>query len=253
VATLLTNQIVDRGGMTLVDRLMRETDASVERVASAFLMIRDLFDLAELWGELDAEDESLGGEAVDLHRAAGDALLAGMRWLLTRPAGLEPAASKAVLEDQVGTLIGLMPSLVHDSEEESPLRARLRLLGKTADCLDVLTLARDGGVSIEAAVNLWFLVSQRFSLDRLVTLAQGLPQADPSTVAAVAGLVADLRDHHRALTSFALQAGGLDEWVEARRSRVEAVAATIADVVGGPTPYFARLALAERGLRLLTA
>jgi glutamate dehydrogenase len=135
----------------------------------------------------------------------------------------------------------------------SPLRTRLRLLGKTADCLDVLALAQEAGLSIEAAAELWFLVSQRFALDRLTALAHGLPQADPSTVAAVAGLIADLHDHQRAITAAALKAGGVEAWVETRKARAEAVDATIADVVSGPTPYFARLALAERGLRLLVA
>ncbi len=256
VATLLTNQIVDRGGMSLVDRLMRETGSSVERVAEAFLVARDLFALADLWRDLDAEDEALGGVSIDLHRAAGDALAACMQWLLTSRVvgGAAPGdliAAKGMLEDQVHGLIALMPALAHDQEEESPLRARLRLLGKTAECLEVLALANEIDVPIDGAADLWFLVSQRFSQDRLIALAQGLPQADPSTVAAVAGLVADLRDHQRAITSAALAAGGLDAWIDSRRERVDAVAATIADVVSGPTPYFARLALVERGLRML--
>ena len=252
-ATLLTNQIVDRGGMTLVDRLMRETGASVERVAEAFLVARSLFALPDLWRDLDQEDQALGGESLALHRIAGDALAAGMRWLLTSAGTDDLGAGKSDLEYQVHTLIALMPALTHEGEEATPLQARLRLLGKTAECLDVLGLARDAGVSIETAAELWFLVSQRFALDRLVALAQGLPQADPSTVAAVAGLIADLRAHQGSISAAALGAGGVEGWVEARRARVEAVEATIADVVSGPTPYFARLALAERGLRLLAA
>ncbi|MFY7958815.1 MAG: NAD-glutamate dehydrogenase [Elsteraceae bacterium] len=253
VGTLLTNQIVDRGGMTLVDRLMRETGASVERVAGAFLVARDLFALRDLWRDLDAEDAALGGESLALHQAAAEALATGMRWLLSRFDAVDLGPVKSDLEDQVHVLVALMPSLAHDGEEGAPLRARLRLLGKTAECLDVLALAQEVGVSIQAAAELWFLVSQRFALDRLVALAQGLPQADPSTVAAVAGLIADLRDHQRAITAAALRAGGVEPWIDARKARTDAVDATIADVVSGPTPYFARLALAERGLRLLVA
>ena len=253
VATLLTNQIVDRGGITLMDRLMRETGAPVERVAEAFVVARDLLALPDLWRDLDAEDAQLGEGVLPLHRAAADAVADTMRWLLERPDSSSLIAAKSDLEDQVQGLMALMPSLLHGDDDATPLQVRLRLLAKTVECLDVLALARAGIASIELVADLWFLVNRRFALDRLIALAQGLPQADPSTVAAVAGLIMDLRGHQRALTAAALQAGGLEAWLDARSAQTDAVATIIQDVINGPTPYFARLALAERGLRLLAA
>jgi NAD-specific glutamate dehydrogenase len=118
-----------------------------------------------------------------------------------------------------------------------------------AESLDVLTLAERADTPIIDALTVWQQVGGRFAVEKLIQLARGLPQTDPATREAVTGLVEDLAAHRRAITAAALAAGSVEVWIAGRAERVQTADQTIGEVTGGPAPFFARLALAERAVR----
>jgi glutamate dehydrogenase len=77
VATVVANTMINRTGSVFVHRMLEETGAPAEDVARAYILVRDIFGLEELWGEIDALDNKApGARAVrdaDRGRAPGGA------------------------------------------------------------------------------------------------------------------------------------------------------------------------------------
>ncbi len=59
IATLLSNEIVNRGGISMVHRLTEETSATVSDICLAHLAAWKIFDLNDLWFELQSLDRSV--------------------------------------------------------------------------------------------------------------------------------------------------------------------------------------------------
>jgi len=59
IATMLANSIVNRGGPTIISRLMDETGADVAAIAAAFAIARDCFGLTDLNTRIDALDNKI--------------------------------------------------------------------------------------------------------------------------------------------------------------------------------------------------
>ena len=56
VCTVLVNQMVTRAGITFVYEVREETGLGVDQIFGAFLLVRDIFGLEELWPAIDALD-----------------------------------------------------------------------------------------------------------------------------------------------------------------------------------------------------
>lgn len=62
IATKLANMLVNDMGANFVQRMMEETGSSVSEVAISYAIARDLFDIPEIWGKLEALDTSIPAE-----------------------------------------------------------------------------------------------------------------------------------------------------------------------------------------------
>jgi glutamate dehydrogenase len=59
IATVLTNSMINRAGITFAHRLVDETGASLPIISKAFLVARDVFDIHGLWHEIDKLDHKV--------------------------------------------------------------------------------------------------------------------------------------------------------------------------------------------------
>ena len=73
IATQLANAIINRGGPTIVARLVDQTGADAPTIAAAYAATRDSFGLTELNAAIDALDGKVpgAGAAASLRRLAG--------------------------------------------------------------------------------------------------------------------------------------------------------------------------------------
>src|SRR5690606_27149651 len=62
ISTMLANSMINRGGPTMISRLVDETGAGVADIAAAFAMARDSFHLTALNGEIEALDTRIPTE-----------------------------------------------------------------------------------------------------------------------------------------------------------------------------------------------
>ncbi len=58
-ATVVTNDLVNRAGIAFVDDMRARTGRGVPEAASAYMIVRNVFDLTTLWTEIEALDNKV--------------------------------------------------------------------------------------------------------------------------------------------------------------------------------------------------
>ncbi|MHB1836469.1 MAG: NAD-glutamate dehydrogenase domain-containing protein, partial [Solirubrobacteraceae bacterium] len=87
VATIVANQLVDRGGPTFAFRLLEETGARVPQLAEAFAVAREVFEMRDLWSAVEQLDNQIdAGMQLDMLSEAQRLVERSARWLV-RAAG----------------------------------------------------------------------------------------------------------------------------------------------------------------------
>ena len=93
IATVATNSMVNRAGMTFAYRLADETGRSVADIAKAYLLARDIFSINDLWAEIDKLDYKVSVETQALLVFEIQYLLRhAARWFLVHRQSLENTA-----------------------------------------------------------------------------------------------------------------------------------------------------------------
>jgi NAD-specific glutamate dehydrogenase len=83
IATQLTNSMINRGGPSLIARIADATGAAPDRIAAAFAVVREGFQLMSLNGEIDALDNVVHGDLqLSLYAELQNLLLDRMVWFL---------------------------------------------------------------------------------------------------------------------------------------------------------------------------
>ncbi|MFC0453813.1 NAD-glutamate dehydrogenase [Rhodococcus jostii] len=169
VATVLTNDVVDNGGITYAFRLGEEAGASSADAVRAFAVVSAVFDLPSLWDDIrDAGlDAALSDELTLFTRRLLDR---ASRWMLTRrPQPLAVGAEISRFRDRVADLTPHVAGWLCGEDAEN-LRSRTAALVA-------------GGVPADLAGRVQLLLD-RFALLDIVEIAD-VTQRDPREVARV--------------------------------------------------------------------
>ena len=59
-ATIVTNDLVNRAGITFIRDMRARTGRTAPDIARAYLIVREVFDLPRLWAEIEALDNKVG-------------------------------------------------------------------------------------------------------------------------------------------------------------------------------------------------
>jgi glutamate dehydrogenase len=218
VTTQLVNQTVNRGGITFVYRVVEETGVSPADVIRAFVVVRDVYGLADLWAAVEALDNQVPVETqtrlyLEIRRLTDRAV----RWLVTnRRAPLDVAEEIARLRPGVQRLLPELGRLFCGQERAS-LRAnvdKLTGMGLPADLaerltgvvygfglLDIVSEAERGGRDLFEVAAIYFTLSDKFQVDELLSKISLLPRDDRWQTLARMALRYDLYAALAALTS----------------------------------------------------
>jgi glutamate dehydrogenase len=130
INTIITNEVVNRAGMTYCFRLHEETGASIADIRCAYFVVREVFDMPHFWASIESLDNYADAQAQI------DALLRGRklceraaRWVLrNRPRPVDIATTVALLRDGVAQLAQQIPNLVKgvDAHNASVIADTLR-------------------------------------------------------------------------------------------------------------------------------
>ncbi len=274
ISTVVTNEVVNRAGITFCFRLREETGAAFDDVCRAYLIAREVFAMPALWSDVEALD----------NRAAAsgqiDALLEGRklcerasRWLLrNRPRPLDIAGNVAVFRDGVGAVSEGIRELAGASATEAaaarcqrlveqgipqPLAQRVSWYEELFSALDIVSVATERGLEPLEVAATWFELGRRLDLDWMRDSIVSLPRDNRWQALARAALRDDLFQCERALTTDALGQEGdapvdrVERWMALNDQAVSRCRQVLADLQGGGKPDFTMLSVAMGEIRSL--
>ena len=243
VATLLTNDLMNRLGPAAFARLTDETGAPPHEIARAALVARDAYGLPALCAAI---------EVAPVDEATRIAWLARLRRLhatVTRRLVPDMHPPQAAIDALRPAVAALVP-------EAGTLEARVAALAALAHAPDIVALAGASGLELRRAEGLWTAVGAGFALDQLRQAAAGVQAQGRFAGRAVAAVEDDLAALQRRLTAAVLAAAPQAEpqaAVEAFRAasgpRAAAAAALVAEA--GVAPDLAGVVVAARALAVL--
>jgi glutamate dehydrogenase len=275
VTTKLVNETVNRGGTSFVYRAVEEAGASAADVIRAFVVVRDVFGLADLWRAVEELDNKVPtGAQTAVYLEVRRLLDRAVRWLVTnRRSPLGVAEEITRLRPGVALLLPKLGELLHGRERES-LRSNVDSLvgmGIPADIaeratgvlygfglLDVVSVADRTGADVTEVAQVYFTLSERFRVDDLLSKISMLPRDDRWQTLARMALRYDLYAALAALTSEVLdgtEAGApaaerVDAWELSNPVATSRTRSAIGEFDGSPAEL-AALSVLLRQIRTL--
>jgi glutamate dehydrogenase len=195
VTTTLVNEVVNRGGTSFVYRAVEETGASAADVIRAYVVVREVFGIGELWSAVEALDNQVPTAVqTTVYLESRRLLDRAVRWLVTnRRSPLDVTGEIARLRNGVSRLMPELDKLFVGSERRE-LRehvAEMTAAGLPADVaapatrlmysfglLDVVETARVTGREVDEVASVYFVLSERFRVDALLSKISMLPRED---------------------------------------------------------------------------
>jgi len=277
ITTVVINDMVDRSGTTFAFRLNEETGASVPDIAAAWLVARDVFDMAGFWALVEALDGKVDTSVQVLLNLEGRKLTErAARWLLhnRRP----PFDVQATIDFFAGGVLAVgsgLPKLLTGSDltgfEERRdsftargvplgLAERVAAMVPAYSAFDIVDVATSTGRPPEETAEVYFDLADRLQITRLRDRITALPREDRWNTMARAALRDDLYSAHAALAADVLQVTGpgkpedrLAAWVQRNETAVRRAAQTLTEIWETDRFTVATLSVAVRAVRTLVA
>ncbi len=276
VTTWLSNDLVNGGGMTFVFRMQEETGASAVEAVRAYSVVREAFRLEEFWAAVEEVDNALPTHVQAMLYLESRRLVdRSARWLVqARRASIDVAAEVEHFQAALDELVPLVPQLLVGSERErllmraaefaglgvpEALAERAAALLDTFSLLDVVEIATAEKVPLREVASVYFAVSERIEVDRMLTRITGLPRDDRWSALARSALRYDLYAALAGLTQAVLSSTSstaapgdrITAWEEQNAEGVARAQATLEEIVTLDSYDLATLSVALRTIRTL--
>jgi glutamate dehydrogenase len=275
IATVVANQLVDRGGTTFAFRLGEETGAAPAELARGFAVAREVFSMGALWEEVEALDNQVDAQIqLEMLIEARRLVERATRWLIREEADpIDISATAARYAPGVDLLQGALPDVLEGVDREAfdrlaarladagvprKLSERVAAMPSMPSAFDVVVIASATGRSLEDAMRTYFRLGARLELNWLRDRILDLPRANRWQALARAALREDLLALNRRLAVQVLAVDGasssdsaIDHWSETNAAAVDRWLATLADIRASRTYDTTTLPVALREVRRL--
>jgi glutamate dehydrogenase len=270
IATVVTNDVVNRARMAFVHDMRARTGRSAPEIARAYLIVREVFGLRDLWGEIETLDDKVAAQVqIEMLLEIGELVERAASWLLYRKRlelGREIGRFAPSARSLAASLFELLPA-----PERALVAARHRRLTEAgvpeglatrvagaafiAAALDIAELAERSHQPLDRAARVYYGVGAQFALDEMKIAARRLraetpwqKQAVEATIDDLLGLQAELAD--RILSSDnAAQPDPLAAWSAAHETELRPMEPLTRELRAATTPDLAMLVVASRQLR----
>jgi glutamate dehydrogenase len=270
ITTSITNAMINRGGPAMAVRLADETGRAAVDVAYAFLAACSIFQLSELWREIDALDGKIPGHRqLDFYARAQDFLLEQSAGFLrvgfiddlatliaTHRSGVETVAAelRTCATTQQTARVAEIRRQYEQAGAPPALAARIAELDLVGQAPALTRLAQETSRSIADVARIAFAVADYFHHDELKARARALKVADYYDRLAINGAVHTLEAAGRALTREVLisQAASPPDftiWQRAHGQRLARAKAGLDEIAGTGEVTVSRLTVAASQVR----
>ncbi|HTU29952.1 MAG TPA: NAD-glutamate dehydrogenase [Solirubrobacteraceae bacterium] len=255
VATIVANQLVDRGGTTFAFRLGEEMGATAPQLARAFAVAREVFEMRDFWDAIEDLDNRIeAGTQMSMLLDGRSLVERATRWLCRARARTEIDVTQTAHHFEAGVreLYAAIPEMLTTSDHEAydsrldelteagvpaELARRVAAMPALLSVFDIVEDAAACGTDQYTASCVYFGIGERLSLDWLRDRVLELPRSDRWQALARSALRDDLYELHRMLTREILQGanGGnpiaaIEAWLEQNAESVARARSVLADV-----------------------
>ncbi|MBV8120211.1 MAG: NAD-glutamate dehydrogenase [Alphaproteobacteria bacterium] len=270
VATIVTNDLVNRAGITFVSDLRARTARSAPEIARAYLIVREILYLPRRWAEIEALDNRVTASLqTEMLLEIASVVEHAAAWLL-RNNRLGVGTETARLGPGVHHLAGVIPQLLPAGEQAlfDERVARFAAAGAPAavaadagatvfltTALEVAASAERTAQPIERAAQVFYGVGARFALDELRAAARRLRAESGWQKLAAECLIDDFYDAQanlaeRVLASeHAAEPDPISAWANTWGSALAPAKAIAGELRAADAPNLAMLVVAARQLR----
>ncbi len=276
ITTQLANVIVNRSGSTMVVRLKAETGHGVEAIALAFSAARAIFDLEEVYGEIDRLDNKIGGQfQLELYLRVQDVVHQQTHWFLRHSelsgglgkaighyhreiAALAKALDKGLTPLQRGRMEADRAGFVEAGVGDR-LARRLSSLPFLAAASDVIIVANQLRKPVTDIAAVFAEVAGYFRIDELRFSCDSLLVDDYFDRLAINNTSAALADVQRALVHDVIahqstrRVSGFEAWCANNRTDTERARARICDILDSGEMTLSKFTVATTYLRELVS
>jgi glutamate dehydrogenase len=275
ISTALVNEVVNRGGTSFVFRAMEESGASAADVIRAYVVVREVFGLRDIWTAAEELDNKVPTAAQTLVFLESRRLLdRAVRWLVsTRRSPIDVAGEIAKLRPGVRELLPKLPSVLIGIERRSMdehvatiadkgvpmgLAEQVTWANYGFGLLDVLEVGASVDRPLAEVARVYFVMSERFHIDQLLSLISRLPRDDRWQTLARMALRYDLYAALAALTGEVLSStpdvnapdDRVSEWERKNAASIARASNAMGDVSQTPAEL-AALSVLLRQIRTL--
>jgi glutamate dehydrogenase len=222
ISTQLANAIVNRGGPTIITRLVDQTGADAPTIAAAYAATRDSFGLTDLNVEIDGLDGVVPGALqLRLYAELQDLLMSRITWFI-RNVDFTAQSLDAVVgtyrtgikevEDVLGEALSPAARGAWDSRTRSlvaqstpePLARRLTALQDLVAAPDIVLAAQKTGRGVLDIARTHFGIEALFQLGTLIGAAREITVSDYFDRLALDRAIDGIAAAHRNLTAEAV-------------------------------------------------
>ena len=276
IATVVTNSVVNRTGITFLQDIADDTGLPTASVARAYTIARDAFGLRALWSEIEALGTSVSETAkVDVYAELTQFLDKATTWFLRNCA--QPIDIQAVLKEYMP---GIEAFLKAGASAYSPaiekaygkklakflstglpeaLAHRIAGLEALSFACDIIHIANRTKLGVAEVATIFFTVGGRLKLGWLRISASALPVESHWQRLAILSLISDVSEQQRRLTGLILKDAktvnrdAVEKWCEQNSVEIARYDAFIEDIKALGQPDFATLVVAARNVKLLAS
>jgi len=275
IATATTNSLVNRMGPVFALRAREDTGADTGRIARAYTIAREVFDMRDVWSGVEALDNRVPAQTQYAMMYQTSRLLRHMTyWFLAHHAGrldIDKAVSR--LAPGIARLGKNLDKLIVGSERKrfheaaallrssgvpEAIAARIAGLAPMHAALDIVEVAQAARRDEDFTGRAYFQLCERLSLDWIREQIEGLAIEGHWQAVARGTLRDNLYSLQRQLTAKVLAAGrrkdpvvAVDAWIAAHQAHVDYISRIVADVSSGMTADFPTVSVALQAVRRL--
>ena len=276
IATVITNSIVNRLGISFVSEVRAKTGVESCDVARAYMVAREIHGLRGHWASIEALDSKVPASLqAALLTECGRILERTAIWMLSQHGtSIDPAALIETYQPGVQEVTAQLEELLPASERQlyqdqaflfksqgapDDLAGAIAKFGWLQPAGDIVLISQKRERSVREVAEIYFAVGERFGLDWLRRAAGHLPRDTAWDKLAVSAVLDDVFAVQAQLTSHVIgdghaEAGAgvrLELWARNRELAIRRADELLGELRAVGSPDLAMLAVAIRQLKTL--
>ena len=275
IATVLSNAVINWAGLTFIYEIKEETGLGIEDIVAAFIIVREIFDLQEVWDGINSLDYKVPAKLqMKMHEDISTFLKQQVMWFLRnlpQPFDIQNIIQRfndpiATLFSAPGTVLsGFSAETLKAKREHLKAEGVPRAIYRKITAIEILSQAPDiiwvveqVNLPIEEVAIAYFTLGEKLGLEWLREKALLMTTKDRWEMLAIRSEVEEISDLQRENTRLVLEMGSgkkampiIKKWKSDNQTRLIRTARLTEDIRTSGSVTVSKLSFATRRLRAI--